>query len=395
MAARTILPVLVALLFVGAGCAGITGDGAETPATETGTAAATTETATVTEQPANVTATVTTATERTEAPEMATERTATATGTPASDEQFDRPIPGSELSLPSGVNSDGTVNETALLLAHFQAANESGWSLVHQNGERVTESASANGTEYSSDESGVHWQRGNTSVSNQTVFDARYETSYAENTTFGSSLAPSAAARFALAIRLESGEYVWNGTTTRDGTTLHELVMLGATGLGTSVDYYTGRMLVDERGRIHLLEGEIGDNESAADPYRYDYTYGVDSVPKPAWFDSVPRLSAEKVDGDRLLAVTVSDGAAIPAGATFEFSHNSSEYDVTLDSDLEPGETLYLGLDADDDTVVQARDRPAATTFVDMGSRSSRLTGTVTIDGTAVSVSVSIDPVQF
>lgn len=213
---------------------------------------------------------------------------------------MERQTPGDGQSLPPGVHADGTVNETRVLVAHLEAANESGWRLRHRNGNDTSVLVHADGTSYERRSDGVTWYRDGVTVTNRTYFGPAYRMSARHDTTTGLD-DPTGAITFALAVRLSTGTYRWAGTTDADGRTLHELRMTGAQSGGSTLGHYTGRLLVDDDGRIHHLAGEVGENESVADGYEYDYEWGVETVPRPEWFDTVPRGVTEKTaDGTAL-----------------------------------------------------------------------------------------------
>ncbi|WP_415379227.1 hypothetical protein [Halosimplex sp. TS25] len=288
-------------------------------------------------------------------------------------------------SLPPGVGANGRVNETALLVAHLEAINSSGWRLDHRNGNDTRVTYRVGGTSYERTAEGVTWYRDGTTVTNRTFFGSSYEMTATHNTTTGLS-DPAGTVVFALAVRLSTGNYEWTGTTDVDGRTLHELRMTGTSGGGSTLDHYTGRMLVDDSGRIHRLHGEVGENESVADAYEYDYEWGVETVPRPPWFDGVPRGVVEKTPGGTALNVTMTGGPAVPAGAEFEFSHNGTAETVTLDDPLEPGESLYVGLreEGGERSVTVSREPLDGE---GLRGKQTDLSGTVTVGGTEIDLS--------
>jgi len=374
----------VAALVVLSGC-GALGGATGTPATEQGDTPAPTgaESGAPTESeggPSTATAAPT-----------ATASTPFATLTPAA-----RPTPGAGQSLPPGVHADGSVNETALAVAHFAAANVSGWRLAHRNGEDRQLLYSAGGASYERDEQGVAWFRDGVLVSNRTLVGAPYEMESAFNTSAGPSR-PTGGIRLALGIRLGTSNYVWNGTTERDGRRLHELRMTGPKGIGDSLGHYTGRLLVDESGRIHRLTGEVGDNESVADTYDFDYEWGVEAVPRPPWLDRIPRGIVEKTPDGTALNVTLTGSVAVPAGTELELRHNGTRRTVTLDDALAPGESLYVGLRADDTerAVAVGREPPSGPELVDLRGKQTRLSGTATVDGREVDLSFTVGWIDF
>jgi len=307
---------------------------------------------------------------------------------------------GPEGPVPPGVAENGSVNETALLAAHSEATNGSTVRIAHRNGERRTVAyRGPNGT-YTRDDAGATWTGGGKQVSNDTVGGADYEFDYDRNTSTGASTGASTV-QFGLAVRLGTAEYEHATTRTVDGTDLHELELAEASGFGEQVGHYTGTMLVDERGRIHRLSGEIGDNETVADAYEYRFDWRVDSVPDPSWLDAVPRGEARKVDSGTVFAVESTGSATIPAGTELEFSHDGDRHSLVLNESLAPGETLALGLresgtgNADDGTaertLVVSRDSLDGADLVDLRGERTQLHGTVTTgDGATVSVTLAV-----
>ncbi len=322
---------------------------------------------------------------------------ATATGTPMptlTPESL--PTPSDGQSLPPGVAEDGEVNETRVLVAHIETANESGWRLDHRNGNDTRVLYHADGTSYERTAEGVTWYRDGVRVTNRTYFGPPYRVSATHNTTMGLD-DPTGTITFALAVRLSSGNYEWAGTTDVDGRTLHELRMTGTKGAGSTLGHYTGRLLVDDSGRIHRLHGEVGENESVADGYDYDYEWGVETVPRPPWFDSVPRGVAEKTPDGTALNVTLTGGAAVPAGAEFAFRHNDTEVTVTLEESLDPGESLFVGVreEGGERTVVSAREPLDGEALLDLRGKQTKLSGTVTVDGAEVDLSFTVGWLDF
>ena len=290
--------------------------------------------------------------------------------------------------MPPGVRADGGVNETALLIAHFEATNGSGWRLDHRNGNDTQVVYSAGGEQYRRDDRGAAWYTDGLLVTNRTLLGAPYEMESARNTTAMPSR-PTGGITLALGVRMYTSNYRAVGTTEVAGRTLYELRMAGTKDAGASLGHYTGRMLVDESGRIHRLTGEIGDNESVADTYDFDYEWGVDAVPRPPWLDRIPRGVVEKTPDGTALNVTLTGSAALPAGTELAFRHNGTRRTVTLDDALAPGESLYVGLrtDGDERTVAVGREPLDGGGLLDLQGRQTRLSGTTTVEGSEVDLS--------
>ncbi len=298
-----------------------------------------------------------------------------------------RATPEEGESLPPGVREDGSVNETALLIAHFEATNRSGWRLAHRNGNDTQVIYSADGEQYRRDDRGVDWYTEGVLVTNRTLLGAPYEMESASNTTAMPSR-PTGGIVLALGVRMATSNYRAVGTTESGGRTLYELRMTG-TKEAAGTGHYTGRMLVDDAGRIHRLTGEVGDNESVADTYDFDYEWGVDAVPRPPWLDRIPRGVVEKTPDGTALNVTLTGEAPIPAGTELTVRHNRTGRPVTLDGALEPGESLYVGLrgGGDERSVAVGREPPTGGDLIDLRGGQTRLAGTVTVDGDEVDLS--------
>ncbi|MFC7141169.1 hypothetical protein ACFQMA_15195 [Halosimplex aquaticum] len=393
------MTLVVAALVVLSGCAAIGGgtgtpDATATERTEQSGDGAPTDNPTATDGQAadsgDGSADGTEATGPTPTTEPTTGPTATQTPMPTlTPEALATPSDGT--SLPPGIGANGRVNETALLVAHLEAANSSGWRLDHRNGNDTRVNYHADGVSYARTAEGVTWYSDGVAVTNRTYFGPPYEMSATHNASAGRG-DPTGTVVFALAVRLSTGNYEWTGTTDVDGRTLHELQMTGTSSAGSTLDHYTGRMLVDDSGRIHRLVGEVGENESAADTYDYDYEWGVETVPRPSWFDSVPRGVAEKTPNGTALNVTMTGGPAVPADAEFRFTHNGTTETVTLDEPLEPGDSLYVGLreGEGDQSVVVAREPLDGEGLRDLRGKQTDLSGTVTVDGTEVDLSFTV-----
>lgn len=296
---------------------------------------------------------------------------------------------GPEGPLPAAVADDGTVNETKLFQTHRASMNETTVRVEHRNGEDTSVLFVGDGATYALEDRSVTWRRGPLEVTNDTL-DTEYSVTYAENRTIDTR--PSETVMFGLSVRLSSAEYEHAGTRTENGTRLHELELVEKAGLGKALGHYTGRMLVDEQGRVHRLAGEVGENESVADRYRYAFDWDVETVPEPAWIDRVPRGSAERTAGGSVLAVTLTGGRAVPAGETLRFEHGDTGGEVTLDEPFEPGDTLYLGLrESGEDRLVVSRSPIDGDGFVSLEEGRTTLRGEVTLaDGTTVSLRFAV-----
>lgn len=401
MRRRLLSVVLSVLLVLGAGCAGFTGDGTEAETTVQETVATDSpETGTTTAPSTNTVATTATGT-------ATTTPTATAADT-GSDGQGDLATPGSDRELPSAVAANGSVDERQLFDDHLRAVYWGGWRMDVQVGnESAVFARTPNGT-YRNSSGGEWWNRGtdagrtewwnrgNATVSRSPGIDGgeQYQSSYERNVSPPVYAYAYGGVTPGLQHRVGAGEYQWAGTTTVDGTRLQELVLTNTSDLAERYDHYTSRMLVDDDGRIHRLEGEQGPNTTAATQFEYDLSFPVETVPRPDWFESVPRVEAERVADDRLLAVTVTGGVPITNDGIVGFRGGGLSSNITLEDPLKPGETLYLGVTDDEDpSLVQSKERAVSTDLVDLSTRRALFTSFDETGNTTVLVTIVIDPV--
>lgn len=287
--------------------------------------------------------------------------------------------PGAD--APAWLDSDGDVNETMVAQRHLEAAASEGVKLRHRNGEdrRVVVRNRTRSLRW--EDGTARWQRGNLTVSNESL-DADFESRY--DPVLSTSAQSS---QIGIAIRLSSAQYEAVGTTTSDGTTLYELELTDTVGFGNAVGYYTGTALVDEAGRVHELSGRIGDNESAAEPYSYEYDWSVDAIPEPPWLDAIPRGESELRNDGRTFVVTVTGSAPIPTGTTLrvELAGSSGRESVELSQALEPGDSISFGLE--DGTLVSSREPLNDSSLASLSDGLSTVEATVTLeDGRTVAL---------
>lgn len=303
----------------------------------------------------------------------------------------------SQENRPASIDSGGEVNETKLMQTHSQAAAETSWKAEHRNGDSVTIITRNDTTELYRNDDGATWSRNHLSITNDTLLGQPYAVTFAKNTSdFGPS---SGNIIFALGIRLSTGNYEWTDTKTVNGNTLYVLNMTEAREEGKELGHYTGRMLVDQQGRIHQLEGEVGDNQSAAVDYRYDFEWQTESVPSPDWLHKLPRVTATKTDAGTSLNVTHTAGPKLPAGTELTFNHDDTEKTVVLKESLNQGDSLHLGLresDTGERNLVQSRDPLSGEALVELKGDNTQLNGVVTLpDGTKVELTVEIGYMSF
>lgn len=276
----------------------------------------------------------------------------------------------------------GEINETALLQDHLTAMTQSAVKLEHRNGQYTkTQMMGPGGTLDLSGET-ESWAHDGLTLAAQQYGEAAYKVRYDGDGT-------SDVSNFGIAVRLSTVQLSYNRTVERNGRTLYALDVVGKQGMGRAIEYYTGTALVDTEGRVHRMAGRIGENESVAEEYVYEYDWSVESVPKPSFYDSVPRATASLVDDNRTYKLELTGGATIPAGTELEFYFEESR-EVTLEESLSPGESLYIGVteSGGDRQLLTAREPLSDSGRVSLSdSEYLQLKGTVTLDdGTKVQV---------
>lgn len=299
-------------------------------------------------------------------------------------------------TYPPSVSEDGAVNETELLGVTLAAMNDSVVRIDHRNGNDTTVVVRSPERAYSRDDFGATWSGSHTSIDNDSLGDAEYSLRYRRNTT--TPTRADGSMRFALVIRLSSGEYEHAGTETIDGQRLHRLEMVRPTGMGTAVEHYEATALVDEEGRLHRLAGEIGDSEANATSFEFAFDWSVETVPEPSWAERIPRIEAERSANGTALAVSIREGPPVPAGTTFEFYHDGLEGDVTLSESLDPGDTLHVGYRGtrQEGEPVASRQPLDGDGLRSLQGDQTSFDGTVTLDdGTAVWVDVNVGSIDF
>jgi hypothetical protein len=287
--------------------------------------------------------------------------------------------PGSD--APAWLAADGAVNESALLSAHLRAANESVVGIDQRNGNDSVAIVRGPDATYARDDGGETWTSGSLELRNTTPFAADYGVTFDRQR---SSLGGASAVAFGLSVRLSTAEYEAVGATTREGQRLYELEIVGPKGLGSSLGHYTGTALVEPSGRIHSLSGEVGENESDADAYGYTFDWSVDAVPKPDWTADLPQVDARLGPDNETVLIDHAGGASIPAGNELSISVRLEErFDgtVELETALDAGETLVLGIDdSGDERRVRSGRGSLSGSLVDLTGSS------VTVENDALSV---------
>lgn len=342
---RAVLAACAAVLLVTAGCSG----GANPTSTAT-TAGATTD--------------ATAPTDTT----VATTATPTGTWSPnASVEQY-----------PPGVADNGTLaNASALVDAHFDATADEPveftveWTNPEESvarhyvrgaeptpyysvfdrtsgGEQTTEQFYSTGT------------RGYSRIS----FDNQTRYSVLQNTTAGVSAwteSGLSSPRSSLGTFLDRGNYSVNGTVERGGRTFVQLTAdEGTSVFGDSFTAFEGTVLVTPEGVVYEVDEAYTNSD---EHYEGSITLDTDvewSGP-PSWVADVPRLSLSIVEDGQAVEIRNTGGAALPANVSLRVDGRNEPLwgaprpptrtdvngVVTTDTQLEPGDAVYVTAGAD------------------------------------------------
>lgn len=154
---------------------------------------------------------------------------------------------------------------------------------------------------------------------------------------------------------LTAGDYLYQGTTTRNGTTLHRFttreVYYRQTPTGDSpfvrVQSLNASLLVDRHGMIHEFKGSFQPADSSDTRVAFKYTFWRVPEPpaKPPWINQMPHIRLTLSDAG-ILRIHHTGGATILGGTNVGFTlyNNSSGVrgTATLPEPLTPGETAYL-----------------------------------------------------
>ncbi|WP_266078987.1 hypothetical protein [Haladaptatus caseinilyticus] len=113
---------------------------------------------------------------------------------------------------------------------------------------------------------------------------------------------------------LMNSDFVWNGTTVRNGTTLYRYRAASHTELSTAKSLWA-TVFVDERGFVYELSGTL---QTTGRPTTVNFSYRfseTNSTPtKPNWASRVTRLTAVHDSG--ALAIENTGKTVIPAGSS-------------------------------------------------------------------------------
>ena len=353
---RPLLAVVLAGMLLLAGCSGAPGTTTDPTVTDS-TTAPTDSTV------ANSTATPSPSPTATEVP---------ATGTPPA-----------ELSFPNGTNADGIDNASALIEAHFAALNESTYRVratqTHNDGPEEFLVAEAGERVRIRSDSGVTLGRNTWSTANQTVGRTE-DPLWSDDDSVSYTVNGRGTLRHELAENLPSlyatvpltgigyGEFAFAGVVDHDGDRLLRFVATDANESVVeaqnrlSISSYDATLLVSENGMVHEATVDMrsqnatyrGENGTYFSNTEYTATTGVEPRP-PSWLSNVPDISVSLTGNGSLLAIE-NDGTVAVENATVNLGP-FGPYE-TIEGPFEPGETRYLGVEADSGDLVLASERP-------------------------------------
>lgn len=317
---------------------------------------------------------------------LAGEPTATPGADPGDDEENDRDDTAGWPTVP-GVAVDGSVNESALLNAHFEALNESASRqhyLTRSNG-----TVDSNATTYRNDSHLLHRSRGTfSSVTYQPTdreWTAEHERWGDERYVFtddrSGAISAGSSIGFGLAIYVGSGQFEQVGTSTYRGAQVVRLEADSAKSTGLAAEYqqYEASLLVDERGLLRRATGTVNAGEGPPTSFDITATTDVETVPRPTWVPKLVRGEASLVANDTALAVRITGGPTVPANTNVEFSSRLRTVTVQSDRPIEPGATLYFSLSPGEyePTATLTRTPPDPDTRLDIGDDRSQATITL------------------
>jgi len=282
--------------------------------------------------------------------------------------------PGERLAdreLPAGLAASGVENATALVESHEAALAESGAkstfsvelrSSAGNQTSVVTQTRGADGT-------ALLDQRVETRLGTQRVDLYANATTTFQRTNSSRGVGYSVLDRGAylertentrqLPVYLQGSNFSVAGVEERDGgtfVTLRSETVSNRSALGlpdsTTVENFTGTVVVDLDGRIHsvALEYELVSGGTTVDQtVRYDLeTVGVESVDRPDWTETATEqaIAADLTIAadDGAVRITNEGGDPIPAESQVAVaaSDGSDAFAATFESELAPGETATV-----------------------------------------------------
>ncbi|GAA0224864.1 hypothetical protein ACFFQF_09860 [Haladaptatus pallidirubidus] len=148
---------------------------------------------------------------------------------------------------------------------------------------------------------------------------------------------------------LSGSDFMWNGTTVRNGTKLYRYETSSDTELPDTKSL-SATVFVDERGFVHELSGTLQTTGSRSVTANFSYEFSEAASPptEPKWAEQVPQMSMHFESG--IIAIEHEDGAVVPAGTTVQFTlmndSNTAPGSVQLSKSFEPGDTAYLSVNS-------------------------------------------------
>lgn len=145
---------------------------------------------------------------------------------------------------------------------------------------------------------------------------------------------------------LSAGDYLANGTVTRNGTTLRRYSTTGSAE-AELMQTLNATVLVDKTGMIHALTGSfrVASGEGQRVPFAFQFWEVSEPPTKPAWVDQVPQIQMSPTDSG-VVRLNHTGGATIPGNTTLSFSILVNESIVggqaTFPTAFTPGDTAYL-----------------------------------------------------
>ncbi len=151
---------------------------------------------------------------------------------------------------------------------------------------------------------------------------------------------------------LTSSDFVANGTTVRNGTTLYRYETNGSTSL-SNASTLSATVLVDKGGFIHNLSGTAHQdgrtsatatrqNERTSATATFDYSFSVVSHPptKPNWINSCPRLQFRTNASEVTFEHT--GGPPLPKGTNISVGLSNQTVRVQLPKSLGRGDVAHF-----------------------------------------------------
>ncbi|AQL43467.1 hypothetical protein BV210_12535 [Halorientalis sp. IM1011] len=283
-----------------------------------------------------------------------------------------------------GVAADGSVNESALLNAHFETLDGNASRqhyLTRSNGTVDSNTTTVRNESHLLDRSrgsfpSTTYQSTDRtwSVEHERWGEERYTFSYDRTGVVSS----AGSIDFGVAVYIGSGQFERDGTTTYRGDRVVRLEADDAksSGMAGAYDRYDVTLLVDERGLIRRATGTVTAGDEPPTSFDITSTTDVERVPRPSWAENVLRGRTAMAANDTAVELQVTGGPTLPANTTVEFSIELREHTVRTDRPIEPGDTVYLSLKPGEyePTATLTRSPPDPDTRLSIGDEVSQAT---------------------